>query len=126
VEDPGLRALRLQHDSVARGLLPPPRELTAAERATVRAFLRDSLGISWQTQADGTVQLQAPPALERAATGAVKGLLIAVLNVLVIVALIYLPIPVALTMLTVVWWLARWRHRRRRQQAPRLTGAPAA
>lgn len=44
-----VRQGRAQDDSIARGLRPPPPELRAEQKASFRALLRDSVGITWET-----------------------------------------------------------------------------
>jgi hypothetical protein len=108
-EPPALRALRLYQDSLDRGLVPPPRQLTRTERETALAILRDSLGISWQTRG-GTTHVQLPPELERGVTRVARGFGSAIGVALVVAAALFLPIPIALVTVTLVWLVARRRN----------------
>lgn len=108
-EPPELRAFRLHRDSIDRGLLPPPREITAAERARLSAMLRDSLGITVETHGD-TTHVRLPPKAEQGLSRAVDGLEAMILVAMIIAALIYLPIPLVLVGVTGVWLVARRRR----------------
>jgi len=112
-EPPWAREMRLRSDSLERGLVPPPPPITAAQESTLRAFVRDSLGITWETHGRVTT-LHLPPAVERDARRAARAIQGALVAVAIVVLLIFGPIPLTLVSVTIVWVARRrpWRRAR--------------
>ena len=106
-----VRQGRAQDDSIARGLRPPPPELTPEQQASFRALLRDSLGITWETRGNATT-VHLPPPLAVAADHAVTNLGAAIRGMVLLAAATLLPIPVGLLALTVAWIYVRRPSRR--------------
>jgi hypothetical protein len=118
-EPPEFRAARLRldslkrwgralDDSIARGLRPPPSELTPAQKESFRALLRDSVGITWETRGNLTT-VQLPPALAAGVSRAAEHLPAALWGAFLLSAALALPIPLALLGLTFVWFYIRRR-----------------
>lgn len=109
-ESPAFRELRTHMDSVDRGLLPPPRELTPEQKGEVVALLRDSFGITVGRSGD-TIRIGGPPAFDSAVVAVGRGVGQVMRAATVMLAAIFLAIPTALMILTLAWLLARkpWR-----------------
>lgn len=97
-------------DSVARGLVPPPRPLTAEQKALLRRSL-DSIGITVQRHGD-TLSIKGPPVLDSMILRAFVGLDRGMRRLLWILAAVFLPIPTALLSITAAWAVLRYRSRR--------------
>ena len=127
-EVPEMRAMRLHmdslerasdafDDSVAHGQRPPPHVMTAADMARFRALLRDSTGITWETRGR-TTTVTLPPALGARVGQAFVAVSDGMATVLFLAAIIYLPIPIALLVVTGGWIEARRPWRRAARDAP--------
>lgn len=103
--------IRAEDDSIRRGLRPPRPTLGPAQQAQLRQLLRDSMGITWETR-DSVTTVHLPPALAEPMGRAVTGIADAFRRLLLLAALLLLPIPTALLILTIAWlWLRRpWRR----------------
>ena len=127
-EPPHFHALRLKtdslrhaddarNDSVARGLRPPPSELTADEKAAMRAILRDSLGITWESHGQ-TTTVHLPPEVDSALARVVRGSSGSVGRAVMWSLAMFFAIPAALLALTLAWIISRIPWRRRQIDAP--------
>ena len=101
--------MRAHDDSVARGELPPPRPLTAEEKALLRRSL-DSIGITVRRHGD-TLNVTGPPALDSMVLRAMVGLDRALQRLMWILAGVFVPIPTALVTITAAWAVLRLRLR---------------
>lgn len=108
--------MRANTDSVNRGLLPPPAPLSDSARAAVRAFIRDSLGFELVRRGDTLTAVPLTPharamgeSIGRGVERFGQGLKEALRALVIILAVIYLPIPLALTGITGLWL---WQRRR--------------
>ena len=127
-EPPHFRALRIKtdslrraddarNDSVARGLRPPPSEATPEQKAAIRAILRDSLGITWETHGETTV-VNLPPELDSALARVVQGSSGSFGRAVMWSLAMFFAIPAALLALTLAWIVSRIPWRRRQIDAP--------
>ena len=118
-EPPGFRSARLRldslkrggralDDSIARGLRPPAPELTPAEKASFRALMRDSVGITWETRGNVTT-VNLPPTLATSVGRVAENLPAALWSAFLLSAALVLPIPLGLLGLTLAWFYARRR-----------------
>ena len=103
--------IRAEDDSIRRGLRPPRPTLSAAQQARFRQVLRDSLGISWETRGNETT-VHLPPPLAGQAGRAVVQIGEGMRRALLVMALLVLPIPTTLLVLTLSWLGLRrpWRR----------------
>lgn len=115
--DSVMRAFDAFDDSVARGLRPPPHVMTAADVARLRTQLRDSVGITWST-AGQTTSITLPPALGAPVGHAIVAASNGMATALLLAAIIYLPIPIALLVVTGGWIEAHRPGRRAAVDAP--------
>ena len=106
-----LRSFWARMDSIERGLLPPPRELTDAERAALRQLIRDSLGFEFVRRGDTTHVVAVTDearATEEYFTRGLRQLGRGLAIMALVLALIYLPIPIGLVFITGLWlWQRR-------------------
>jgi hypothetical protein len=102
------RRWRPHQDSIARGLRPPPPALTPEQKASFRAFMRDSVGITWETRGNVTT-MQMPPALAAGVGRTAENLGTAVRGIFLLAAATLLPIPLGLLALTCAWLYVRRR-----------------
>ena len=111
-EPPIFAEMRAYDDSVERGLLPPPHELTKAEKAVFVQRLHDSLGITLRHHGDTISVEGAPPALDSLVARGVTGLQHVSEVAALTVAAICLPIPTVLLFVTLTWAVVRLTARR--------------
>ena len=107
-----LQRLKARVDSVNKGLLPPPPPMSDSQRAMLRSFVEDSLGFRFIKRGETTEIVAVTPRARAIGANFEKGLqglgkmLVTVFTVL---AVVYLPIPVTLVAVTVLWL---WQRRR--------------
>ena len=82
-----------------------PEEL--ALRDSILRLLSERHGITIHVSGDTVTDVQLSPEVERAVTRTVSGLGPAIRSVMLLVAALYLPIPIGLTLVTVVWLRTR-------------------
>jgi hypothetical protein len=109
-DPPWVVAARARDDSVARGLLPPPRRLTIPEGVDVHVPFGDSMTLTLRRRGD-TITVSGPPAYDRFVANTGRALEAGISAVWIAMAVLFLPIPAALTLLTIAWLAARcpWR-----------------
>jgi hypothetical protein len=103
--------IRAEDDSIRRGLRPPRPALSAAQEAQLRQLLRDSMGITWETRGNQTT-VHLPPPLAKEAGRAVTQMSAGFRTLFLLMALLLLPIPATLLVVTGAWlWLRRpWKR----------------
>jgi hypothetical protein len=110
------QAFHAREDSVRRALLPPPATLSDSQRAELRALFRDSLGFEIVSR-DGSIDFipltpeahATRDAIARGVKDIGQQIGAALMVALLILAAIYLPVPLGLITLTLVWL---WQRRR--------------
>ena len=99
-------------DSISRGLIPPPPPLTDSQRLLIKQVVRDSLGLSVFQRGD-TIHLIPETPRGHATLSNIDKILsrvgIVALTLLVLMAAIYLTIPLFLVGMTALWFWQR-RH----------------
>ena len=100
-----LQEFMARTDSQHRGLLPAPPPMSDSQRAVFRAYFRDSLGFDLVTRGDTTSVVALTPradSLSRGVAAMLSGISQAVTVLVIFLAVVYLPIPAALTVITAV------------------------
>jgi hypothetical protein len=110
-------AVDAQNDSIERGLRPPIPEASPEQKEALRAMLRDSLGITWETVGNHTT-VHLPPRLDSAFNRGMQSLTSGLTRVMLLAAALFLPIPLALVVTTTAWLFFRLADRRARQVTP--------
>jgi len=107
-----LQEFMARTDSQQRGMLPAPPPMSDSQRAVFKAYIRDSLGLGVVTRGDTINVVALTPkgdSLSRGISAVFSGISQAMTMLVIFLALVYLPIPAALTLMTVVWL---WQRRR--------------
>lgn len=112
-----IQELAARDDSIAKGLLPPPAPVTPEMRANGERLLRDSLGLAVVRKGDTIVAVvpMSPrgDSIVKTAGEAARGLLstleIELPLALLMLAATFLPIPLALIVVSIIWWRGRSR-----------------
>ena len=112
-----VRAMDAYEDSVRRGLRPPAPDFTPAQKAQLRAVLRDSLGITWETRGKETT-VHLPPAMEQGLKHGVDAFGRGLVVTMILAAIVQLSIPLSLIAITVAWLVARGGSRRQSSITP--------
>jgi hypothetical protein len=113
---PEFTAFKAYVDSVDRGLRPPNPEATPEQKAAFLRLLKDSFNITVERRGD-TIHVKGPPTMDSAAASIVRGLEAASLAALIFFLVVYVPIPLYLIVVTIIWLLAR-RHARSVSASP--------
>jgi hypothetical protein len=107
-----LEAFMARMDSVDRGLLPAPPSLSDSQRVALGRFVRDSLGFEFVQRGQTTDVIALTPEARAASESFGRGMRHlgdAIARAVFMLALLYLPIPLALLGMTTVWL---WQRRR--------------
>ena len=110
-----MEQLWAREDSVSRGYLPPPPPSTAAARTRADRLLRDSLGLELVRRGDtivGIVPMSARgdstvKAAGDAVSGMISALRVGLPLVLLVLTATFLPIPIVLIGISIIWWRGR-------------------
>jgi hypothetical protein len=112
-EQQQLQDFMARTDSQHRGLLPPPPPMSDSQLAAFKTYIRDSVGFEVVRRGDTTTVVALTPradTLSQGAAAAFTALSRVAMFVAIFMAVVYLPIPLALTGMTLIWlWQRRGR-----------------
>ena len=108
----GLQEMKARMDSVDRGLRPPLPTMSDSQRAMLKSYFEDTLGFRLVKRGDTTKVIATTPrarAIEAHVARALHAVGTVLITGLTILAIVYLPIPIALLGITALWL---WQRRR--------------